>query len=357
MITVVVGGQFGSEGKGKVAGMLAQGADLSVRGGGPNAGHVFEGPNGAFHVTRSLPSGACYRHLRMAIGPGAVLQPDVLCEEIARFGLGPDRLVIDPRASLVTREDMRREGHVDDGNSPEGSLRDRIGSTAEGTGEALARRILDRGRRDVPLAGDEPRFQRYLGDVPSVVDEARTEGRNILLEGTQGFGLSSYYGYYPYVTSRDTSPAVVCSEVGVAPHLVNEVVMVVRTFPIRVPSVGSGTSGPMGRETTWEEVTEFSGSPEPIVEQTTVSKRTRRVALFDPLEVRRAVTVCQPTRLALTFVDYLNHEDRGVCEWGRLSTKTRDWIRNNESLVGRPFDILSTGPRVADTVWRRSFPW
>lgn len=105
-----------------------------------------------------------------------------------------------------------------------------------------------------------------------------------MLEGTQGTGLSLYHGPYPYVTSRDTTVAGCLADAGISPSRVRKVIMVCRTYPIRVESPSGKTSGPMSREIDWKEVSRRSGVPESELreaEVTSTTKRKRRVSEFD----------------------------------------------------------------------------
>jgi adenylosuccinate synthase len=339
MITAVVGAQFGSEGKGKISALLSQCADLCVRSGGPNAGHSFETTSGGIESVRMLPSGVASDKPGLAIGAGAVLDLDVLLEEIQRFAVQPTRLTVDSRAIVVQPEDL----------SSEVPLTQSISSTGKGTGAAAARRILGRGRgAELTLAGNRPELQPYMGDVLQLVHSTHLRGGLIVAEGTQGFGLSLLHGMYPFVTSRDTTASGLCSEIGIPARMLTDVVLVVRTFPIRV----AGPSGPLREEIDWETVSRESKSPTPIIEYTTVTKRVRRVGRFDAEVVRRAIIANAPTALALMQVDYLDYSDRGRTSFSDLSFAARKWIQQTENAIGEQFGILSTGPRAQDTIIR-----
>lgn len=339
MITAVVGAQFGSEGKGKISALIGRVSHLAVRSGGPNAGHSFEGGDGRIHSVRMLPCAAAFPGPRLAIGAGAMIDAAVLRGEIDRYGITPERLTIDPKATVV---------HEDD-RAAEVALTKAISSTGKGGGAALARRILKRGQgAEESLARRDPSLAPYLGDVLRLLEDAVTKGERVVVEGTQGFGLSVYHGDYPYVTSRDTTAAALCSEVGLAPGFLDHVVLVVRTYPIRV----AGESGPLPNETTWDAVTAASGSATSIIELTTVTKRVRRVAEFDAGIVRRAMLANRPTVLALMHVDYLDAADRGKTTFEEIGPKSRAWIRRIEADLGMEFGVISTGPGRGETVLR-----
>lgn len=329
--TIVVGGQYGSEGKGKVVATLAGScaAPLVVRCGGPNSGHTIEWKLQPL-VLRQLPSGAAHPNALLLIGAGAVIDVPVLLEEANKLDVPRDRVVIDPRACIVTDDDRLSEQLI----SKE------IASTGTGTGAALIRRILR--RPPFSLAADSSvlaaRFR--VECVAPMLHAAHARGESIIIEGTQGFGLSLLHGReYPYVTARDTTASGFASEVGLAPRLVDRVVLVVRTFPIRV----GGDSGPLAQEVSWSEVKKLGGAPHEIPELTSVTRRIRRVALFDAEEVRRAVLYNAPTDLAIMGLDRLNYADLGVNRWHSLSRKSQDFVRDLEQTTSVRASLLGTG--------------
>jgi len=203
----------------------------------------------------------------------------------------------------------------------------------------------------VRYAEDDDIVKPYVGDTVSYLNRLIDKNEPIMLEGTQGSILSLHHGFKRKTTSRDTNAANWCSEAGISPIAVRNVYGVMRTFPIRV----AGDSGPMpGEEITWEEITKYAGSPEPIVEITSATKRKRRVSTLGEEHLRRALDLNRPTNIMLTFVDYLNHEDKNKASWDSLTQKTRDWITTLESKMGIFFNYLSTGPAPEHTIMRKS---
>jgi adenylosuccinate synthase len=332
-ITAVVGGQFGSEGKGKVAGYLASEMAMSIRTGGPNAGHTVE-HDGLFHKLQSIPCAFINPSCTLALGAGSVLDEDILRDEIDRISLTPGRLMIDPQAVVI------QSGHP----PAELELISRIGSTGRGVGAAAAQKLLrspgTRLTRDVAWLSD------YLADVAGRANEIIDRGGEVFLEGTQGFGLSLHHGHYPYVTSKDTTVGALCSEAGLSPLLLGEVIMVIRTYPIRV----AGNSGPLSREVDWETVTLESGAPRPLIEKTTVTGNVRRVARFDLEMVRRACLFNRPTQLAVMFADYLDWTNRAVTTFSDLDATARRLIDDVEEACRTPVTLIGTGPRSVDMV-------
>jgi adenylosuccinate synthase len=341
---VVVGGQFGSEGKGKISAFLTlrEEIDICIRCGGPNSGHSFVADDGTVVLVRQLPTGYIRPNTRLLIPAGALVDLEVLRYELDSLRIDPRRVGVDRNAMIIERSDRDREKKL--------GLRDRLSSTLCGVGSAVARRAL-RGN-DVKLAGQYARDVTWLAElVTDVSDEANTAldcGRKVLVEGTQGFGLSLYHSEsYPKATSRDTTAAGFLSEVGLSPFLVSEIVLVFRTFPIRV---AGEQAGPLKNEINWETLHAESGYPFPIREMTTVSKKLRRIGRFDWEAAQRAVAVNRPSALAINGLDYLNACNRGVRELNDLTSDAKLFVTRleKESMVSCNF--LGVGPSLGEIV-------
>lgn len=331
-ITVVVGGQYGGEGKGKVTAHLCRkyGFDIAVRCGGPNSGHTITVDDGQV-VLRQIPAGVVNPHTKLFLAAGCLVDIDVLFEEIDLFNLTPDRLNVDRNAVIIDKEYSREEKKI--------GLNNRIGSTCTGTGIAVAKRVLR--TKNLKLAKDTSPLKPYLTEVSKEVMTSYLCREKIVIEGTQGFGLSVYHSsYYPYVTSRDTTASGFLSEVGVSPLTISDVIMVIRTFPIRV----GGNSGPLQMEIDWETVQRESGYPYKIQEFTTVTKRLRRVARFDHQTVKKAVIANMPTQIALMGVDYLDYKNKGLRHYSELTQKTREFISWLERELEVKMSFIGTGP-------------
>ena len=329
-VTVVVGGQFGSEGKGKVAHFFARemNASVAIRVGGPNSGHTVINPSGDPLILRQLPTAAILPSVTCILGAGSYIIPELLFQEILLTGLHKERLFIDPHAVVITDEELRSER--------ESSLRQSIGSTQSGTGAAVSRRI-SRGSKGVFAANDE-RLKPFVRSVTTFLREQLTNNERIILEGTQGFGLSLLHSsYYPVVTSRDTTASGFLSEAGLSPFDVDDVIMVLRAFPIRV----GGNSGHLPEEINWDQVTEESGSQAKIVEHTSVSKSVRRVAHFSPEIVLDAIRVNRPSRVVLNHVDYVDVNCFGS---NSLTEKALRFVEQVELRIGSKIDYVGCGP-------------
>lgn len=204
--TIVVGGQYGSEGKGKVVALLASrlNAPWLVRCGGPNSGHTVR-IDGEDLVLRQVPCCVEPHKATFCVAAGCVIDEEVFLGELNMLNVDRDQIIVDPRAVIVTEGDRdveRRE------------LRD-IASTCSGTGAALVRRMSRQA--EVRLAKDSSalRTRCRIETVAPLLHDALDRGADIIVEGTQGFALSLLHGPdYPFVTSRDTTAAGFAMEVG-----------------------------------------------------------------------------------------------------------------------------------------------
>jgi adenylosuccinate synthase len=226
-VDVLVGGQYGSEGKGNIVGHIAPEYDLLMRVGGPNAGHkvfAMPEPEAYFH----LPSGTGRApKATLLLGAGAVIYTPKLLDEISKHHVEVGRLFIDPQAMVIEDADKTEEV----------KLLGAISSTAQGVGAASARKIMGRGGKlltPVRLAKDVAELRPYIREAQDVLERSFVRGNRVFLEGTQGTSLSLHHGNYPYVTSRDTTVAGCLADAGIAASRVRRTVLVCRTFPIRV---------------------------------------------------------------------------------------------------------------------------
>ena len=341
-VTVVVGGQFGSEGKGKVAHFLANetAATVAVRVGGPNSGHTVIDASGRAVVFRQLPTAALIPTVRCVLPAGSYLHISTLQSEIRIAELDHDRLSIDPFSLIVDESDADAE--------LASGLTSTIGSTGSGTGNGVIRRI-QRSERTT-FAKDHPFLRPFIRNSVGLLAKELQRGARVILEGTQGFGLSLLHsGNYPYCTSRDTTASGFLSEAGLSPIDVDQVVMVIRAHPIRV----GGNSGPLPDETDWEAISKESGSPNSIREYTTVTKKVRRVASFHADVVTRAILCNKPTRIVLNHLDYVDY----TCVESRsLSPRANAFVRQVEEFIGRRIDDVGLSPSLLiprDSKFRR----
>ncbi|MEM2021681.1 MAG: adenylosuccinate synthetase [Zestosphaera sp.] len=331
MLSVVVGGLFGDEGKGKVVAYLAinDGIDAAVRVGSVNAGHTVLWSGKEFKL-RIVPSAFVNGSSKLFIAAGSLLRLDVFYREVNALGVA-GRVFVDRNAGVI------EEKHVETELRDE-YLRNSIGSTLQGVGAAMVDRVMRRLR----LARDFPELSSYLVDVIDEIHKVLDAGGNVLLEGTQGTYLSLYHGTYPYVTSRDTTAAGVLSEVGLGPKLVDEVLVVFKSYVTRVGS------GPLPNELPVDEMVRLGW-----VERASVTGRLRRAAPFDYDLARRAVLINSATQVAVTCLDRLFPAAAGVREWSKLPLEARRWVERLEDEVKVPVTIIGTGDETHHVIDRR----
>ena len=330
--TVVVGGFFGDEGKGKIISYLAikDNPKIIVRGGaGPNAGHTIRDGDKVYKV-RMLPSGFLNKNSKVMIGPGVVINPDVLKNEIQDFG-ADGRSFIDKHCGIIEETHLMKDS--------KGDLKEKIGSTGSGTGPANA----DRAMRTLKLAKDFDSLSSIVVDVPQEINSALVAKEKVLVEGTQGTFLSLWHGTYPFVTSKDVTASGICADVGLGPTKVDDVIVVFKSYVTRV-----GT-GPLAKELSAEEAQEKGWS-----EFGTVTGRQRRAADFDFDLARRAIMLNGATQIAITKLDVLFPDCAGKSSFDELSEDAKSFIQNIESQLSLPVTIIGTGPAVNDVVDRRS---
>jgi len=326
---LVCGGQWGDEGKGKIVAYLSlkYRPHLVARAGvGPNAGHTVNFRGRKFGL-RQVPCGFVHEGARLLIGPGVLVNPDVLLKEVEETGTG-GRLGVDGRCTLIEPHHVERDMGSD-------HLSKRIGTTGSGCGPANE----DRVRRVARLAREEERLRPFLTDVPLELHEALERGRKVLIEGSQGFGLSLIHGTYPYVTSKDTCAGTMLADVGVGPTRVSEVLLVFKAYATRVGE------GPFPTEISQEEAERLG-----IVEYGTVTGRRRRVGHFDFEMARRAAIINGATQLAITCLDKLFRGCAGARRWEELTEEAKSFVRRVEEATGVPVTILSTGEGIEDVV-------
>ena len=329
--TVVVCGFFGDTGKGKIISYLALKDKVSVAaraGVGPNAGHTVIYNNKTYKL-RMIPSAFVYEKSRLLIGPGVLVNPEIFLNEV-RLVNADNRAGLDPQCAIIEPKHIEtdRAGH----------LASKIKTTGTGTGPCNADRVL----RKAKLAKDVPELQPFLTDVPLEVNTAIDSGENVLIEGTQGTFLSLWHGTYPYVTSKDVTASAACSDVGVGPKKVDEVIVVFKAFVTRVGA------GPLPGEISWEEAEKRGWA-----EIASVTGRRRRAAPFNFDLAKRAVMLNSATQAAITKIDILFPECKNVRSFSDLSDEAKKFIKKVENEIKTPVTLIGTGPEVWDVVDRR----
>lgn len=323
-VSIIVGGQYGSEGKGKVAHFFAKKykAAAVVRVGGPNSGHTVIDNNGKPVIFKHLPTAAIIPGIKCVLTAGSYLNVEILQHEIAISGINKEDLLIDPYAVIVTEDDII--------NERTGDLIANIGSTGCGLGSAIINRISRSGK--VTYAKDISSLRWYITDTNDYLRRGLVNNERIIVEGTQGFGLSLLHSnLHPFCTSRDTTAAGFLSEAGLSPLDVDDVVMVIRAFPIRV----GGNSGPLKNETTWNDLSQKAGASEIFTEFTSVTKKLRRVAEFDAEVVKKAIQYNNPTKIVLNHIDYLDKRHHSS-----LTSTTISGLIKIQSQIARRVDFI-----------------
>ena len=311
-VSIVVGGQYGSESKGKVTQYITNKYkdSIVVRVGGSNSGHTGINNKNEPIVLRQLPVSSLNKNKMCVLSPGSYINIEVLMKEIEITGIKSSELLIDNKAVIITDKDIELERSSDLGNN--------ISSTLSGNGQAVINRVSRTNK--IITANNVEILKPYLCDTTDYLRKELNKNKRIIIEGNQGFGLSNLHSKtYPYVTSRDTTAASFLSEVGLSPLDVDQIWLVLRTFPIRV----GGNSGPLKYETNWKTVSRISGISN-LTEYTSVTNKIRRVGYFDSELVKDAIMYNTPTHIVLNHLDYI---DKNCFLNNQLSKKALEFIK------------------------------
>lgn len=351
---VIVGAQWGDEGKGKVVDTLAAQAQIVVRfQGGDNAGHTVYHA-GQKHVFHLLPSGILHPHILNLIGGGVVVNLKKLVKEIDEVGINPSEL--SQRLRISAEAHLILPCHVALDEKNEARLgKSKIGTTLRGIGPAYADRAARVGVRfadifdgqllrarlqvcfeakrglfseqemqgvcnvkhtaeDILAISD--RLQPLLGDTGLILEEGKRDGKNILFEGAQGTMLDVGMGTYPYVTSSHTIAGAACIGAGVGPHFLDKIIGITKAYITRV---GEGPFPTELKDETGEKLRANGG------EYGATTGRPRRCGWLDLVQLRRAVRLNSLDGLIVTKLDVLDSFDKVglgvayVCRGKRLT--------------------------------------
>ena len=328
--TVVTGAFWGDEGKGKIVSYLAlkDKLDLCVRTGSVNAAHTvwYQGKRYALHM---VPVAFINEKCRLLIGAGANVHVAKFLEEVQVTNV-KNRIGVDHQASVIEEKHS-----MEDKTSTH--LRG-LGTTGWGVGPAIEERV----RRTAKLAKDIPELKHYLTDVATEVNTAIDAEKKVLLEGTQGLLLSFLHGTYPYVTGRDTSASAICSEAGVGPTKIDDVLTVFKAFITRVGD------GPLPGELTKEEAIKRGW-----FEISAGTGRERRSAPFSFELAKKAVMINGTTQAAVTKLDVLYPECKGARSYDKLPNEAKQFINEIEKQTGIPVVLIGTGHEALDVIDRR----
>lgn len=341
MIDVVVGGQFGSEGKGAIVAHLARKkrkgvVPTVVRVGGHNAGHTAFDDAGVPWALRTVPVGAVVG-ARCVVARGSEVDERVLNDELVALAAGGHdirgRFFVDSQATAMGADEITAELTA--------GIVGRIGSTGKGVGAARASRIMRTAKLyDGVFATDT---------TAMLLRQLEAGTAHIIIEGVQGYGLGLHAGFYPTCTSCDCTAIDALAAIGISPWGVAAldgpptVFVVLRTHPIRV----AGPSGPLFDETSWEALgVQSGGYIKP--EKTTVTKKIRRVGGWDAKLAHRAIVAnggpAPNVAIALTFLDYIFPELSGKVDPSCLTPPMLAFIKKIETDAGVPVVLVGTGP-------------
>lgn len=377
--TVIVGTQWGDEGKGKVVDYYSRDADMVARyQGGNNAGHtvIAEGEKYALHF---VPSGVI-RGKRCVLGNGMVLEPRALLNEIEQLqarGIEPN-LLIDYKAHVITQEELDEDAK----DSKIGTTKKGIGPCYKHKTERTGLRIadlLDKERLQKSTKAWEPyhdagkSLEKYMGDASLELSAAD----NVLVEGAQGTMLDIDHGSYPFVTSSSTTIGGACTGLGIGPKTIDRIVGIVKAYTTRVGN------GPFPTELDDDVGQRLRDQGD---EYGTTTGRPRRCGWFDSVIVRYAARINSLTEIALTKLDILDNfdtlklctayekggertqdmpadlegwepvyiempgwQDNNAKSYDELPQQAKDYIAKIEELTGVPVKLIGVGPEREST--------
>lgn len=303
-VNFLIDAQWGSTGKGKLAGWLYENSDTEIRlcisDNMPNAGHTLV-RDGKEFVLKALPTG-CFFNCECLIGPQAVIseaqffkEMEMVKEEMGQY----PAITIHPLACIVTDEDKESET----------SIVKSMASTGQGSCAATVKKMWRDGT--AVLAKDVPALQPYVGDTVSLLHVSLDKGQSALSEGSQGFDLSLNHGHhYPNVTSRDCLIGRMMDNAGIPVKQVGDIIASFRVFPIRVGNT-ENTSGPYYDDQTeldWAYISDLLGQK--VEERTTVTQRVRRVFTFSDQQTHKFCQYVRPDYAFLNFVNYYSDVSR-----------------------------------------------
>lgn len=413
-VDLIVGIQWGDEGKGKIVDMLSQNYDLVCRsGGGHNAGHTIW-VNGVKYALHLVPSGILHPNIINIIGNGVVVNPEVLIKEMAQFENLKGRFYISDRAhlnlayhSLIDQAKERLKGDKAIGTTGKGigpAYADKISRTGHRVGELLdpellsanlmndfeANRVyLDALGVKIPskdeiyqeLKGFKETLAPYIADTTQILWKAMDDNKKILLEGAQGTLLDIDHGTYPYVTSSNTISAGACTGLGLSPKSIGNVIGILKAYTTRVGNGAFPTEDHGDDGNTMCEVGKEYG---------TTTGRRRRCGWLDAVAVRYAsrlngvdsyalmkldvldgfktIKICKAYEYNGKLIDYMPanldevtpvYEElegwdsiSGIKSYDELPQNAKKYIERIEELTGVRVSIVSTSPERSDTILR-----
>ncbi len=351
-VTLVIDGQAGSCGKGKVCGYLARkdNFSLATNNWSSNAGHTYVDDSGEKIVVSHLPIAMVNPKCELVLNAGCAITPEILFAEIKKYKdlIGMRKIYIHPRVMIILEKHREEERRLI-----------RSGSTFKGCGAAQAEKIMR--NPGVILAQDYFKgvtddLKNYIAitDTAKMVNECNGE---ILIEGAQGQDLDINYGLdYPNVTSRMCSASQLMADAGLSPFKVKDIYMIIRPYPIRISNqtnIGEEIySGDYAGSTeiTWEEVKNRCGCDTDLEEYTTVTKKTRRVFEMNWGRLKYNVMINRPTQIVLNFAQYIDWKAYRCNNYDELPARVKDFVNKIEETTNTPVTMIGTGERDCDII-------
>lgn len=351
-LTIIIDGQAGSCGKGKISAYLAKKDNfaISVNNWASNAGHTYVDDNNRKITVSHLPIAIVNPNTKLVINAGAIITPEILFDEIDKYKdlIGNRKIFIHPRAMIIQNEHREIEKKLI-----------RSGSTFKGCGAAYADKIMR--KQNIILA--EEYFNSENNNYKDIIEVTDTSyiinfsTENILIEGAQGQDLDINYGLdYPNVTSRMCSASQLIADAGCSPFKVKDIYMIIRPYPIRISNktnfgkeIYSGDYAG-SKEITWDEVARRCGCFEKLEEYTTVTKKVRRVFEMNWDRLKYNVMINRPTQIVLNFVQYIDWKAYKYDDYEKLPEKVKKFISKIEEETKIPVTIIGTGEMESDVI-------
>lgn len=384
-VTVVLDSQAGSCGKGKFIGYLAQKDSMSmaINNFMSNAGHTYVTEDGEKIMTQHLPTSMVNKDCDLVIGPGSAITPYTLFQELITYKdiIGDRQVIINPRAVVIADKHRKTEAEVL-----------RSGSTFKGCGAAQADKVMRQAMLfgefwemlcdgGVDFADDSDyadlnycvtcgefdiiKNMIVVADTMSIINSEIDRGCNVLVEGSQGCDLDINYGLsYPNTTSRQCHAGQLVADCGISPKLVDEIIMIMRPYPIRISNttnlknedgstlVTSSGDYDGSEEITWDIIKERCGAPDDVEfgEMTTVTKKPRRVFEMNWDRFDYVCKLNRPTQIALNFAQYIDWGAYKCKSYEDLPLKVREFIAKVEEHANCPVTLIGTGPNNDDII-------
>lgn len=373
-VSVVLDAQAGSCGKGKFIGYLTRkdNVGIAVNNFMSNAGHTWVSTLGTKVMTQQLPTSIVNPYTLLVIGAESAITPEILFKEVVNYieFIGHRKIYINPNAVVIKKKHRNEEAKII-----------RSGSTFKGCGAARADKVM----RTAELFGswwndhkdhlldycnnkrecDLLRDHICINDMTEFINDWIDDGDSVMIEGSQGCDLDINFGLgYPNTTSRQCHAGQLIADCGISPRLVDDIIMIMRPYPIRISNttnlqnedgstlVTSSGDYDGAEEITWDIVRERCGAPSNVEfgEQTTVTKKTRRVFEMNWDRLRYVTTLNRPTQIALNFAQYIDWGALGCKEYDKLPSSVIKFINKVESETGVPVTLIGTGASDDDII-------